>query len=87
MKIRDGYIKCKTFDSWVVIATGAARGNNNMMLKMNETASDIWDGIEAGKTEDEIVSGIVSEYDITEEAARKHVLAVIEKLREAEILE
>lgn len=87
MKIRDGYIKCKTFDSWVVVAADGAKEKNNMMIRLNETASEIWDGIAAGKTAEDIADGFVSEYGITKEKALDSIKSLTDKLNEAGILE
>ncbi len=54
MKIKEGFILRKVAGKYVVVATGDATKSFHGMVKLNETAKNIWQGLSAGKTVDEI---------------------------------
>lgn len=87
MKIKKGFVKCKATDHWVVVSTGELSKTFSAMIQLNDTASEIWDGIEKGLSAEEITSLFVSEYGISEEKARESVDRIIVQMTESGILE
>ncbi len=73
MKIKDGFVVRDIMGQCVVVATGEASQDFSGMIKLNETGKDIWEGVASGKSEDEIVDFIVSEYDVEENRAKDSV--------------
>lgn len=73
MKIKDGFVIRDIMGQTVVVSTGEASETFSGMIKLNETGKDIWEGVAAGKSEQEIVDFIVSEYDVDEERAKNSV--------------
>ena len=45
--------------------------DSSYYFSLNETGTRIWRGLEDGLTEDEIVDGIVAEWDVTREEATR----------------
>lgn len=54
MKVKEGFILRKVAGKYVVVATGDATKSFHGMVKLNETAKNIWQGLSDGKTVDEI---------------------------------
>jgi hypothetical protein len=62
----------------VPMKTGPAR--LDALYTLNETAAFIWDSITPGITRDELVSRLVTHYDVPEDVARLDVQRVLERL-------
>ena len=73
MKIKDGFVVRDIMGQCVVVATGEASEDFAGMIKLNDTGKIIWEGVADGKSQDEIVECIVSEYDVEEERAKSSV--------------
>ena len=80
MKIKEGYVIRQVMGNYVVIATGEESRNFHGMVKLNETAANIWTYISEGKGEDEIVAAMMEEYEVEEEKLRADVRKTIEIL-------
>ena len=80
MKIKEGYVIRQVMGNHVVIATGEESRNFHGMVKLNETAANIWAYISEGKSEDEIVATMMSEYEVEEKQLRADVRKTIETL-------
>ena len=57
------------------------------MITINEIGKDIFDFLKEEHSEDEVVSYILSNYEVTEEKAREDVHEFIEKLIQKGIVE
>jgi hypothetical protein len=87
MKIKKGFVKRKIGSRFVVVTTGALSKVNNIIIEMNDTSNDIWDLIEQNKSIDEIAQELVKKYGIPFEKAKDDVTVLIEKMKEAGVLE
>ncbi len=63
MKIKEGFIIRKVAGKYVVVATGEASKSFHGMVKLNETAKNIWEGLADGKTVDEITESLAKQSD------------------------
>ena len=85
MKVKQGFVKNKLADNYVVVATGDAAASSksqDLIIKLNETASIIWDYVCQGLSHDEIVNVLTHDYDVTEEKASKDVSEVISAMHD-----
>ena len=80
MKIKEGYVIRQVMGNYVVIATGEESRNFHGMVKLNDTAANIWNYIAEGKGEDEIVAAMLEEYEVDEAKLRDDVKKTIEIL-------
>ncbi len=87
MKIKDGFVIRKVMGSHVVIALGEASRDFHGMIKLNDTAAEIWGYISEGKNIDEIVVSMLEKYEIGEEKLREDVEKVISTLSEQGFIE
>ena len=66
MKIKEGMIVRHVMDTDIVIdVTGGFSG----VMKLNATSLEIWNGIAAGKSVQEIALVLTEQYEVTEEKA------------------
>lgn len=67
-----------------VFIVDAARSE---LRELNGTASAVWEGLAAGRGEDAIIAGLVSEFEVGEREARADLRSFIVELGEAGLLE
>ena len=86
MKIKNIYELKKVVNQYLVIRVEDALVLDNM-IPINEIGKDIFDFLKEEHSEDEVVSYILSNYEVTEEKAREDVHEFIEKLIQKGIVE
>ena len=86
MKIKNIYELKKVVNQYLVIRVEDALVLDNMITS-NEIGKDIFDFLKEEHSEDEVVSYILSNYEVTEEKAREDVHEFIEKLIQKGIVE
>ena len=82
MQIKNGVVLREIAGNYIVVSTGETGG----MVSLTESAASLFKRLLKGATEDELVSALLSEYDIDETVAKEDVKAFIEKLKEAKLL-
>ena len=83
MKIKQGFVLREIAGQYMVIATGEASKTFHGMIKLNESGKDIYEGVEAGLNEEQIVLKMMEKYDdASEELIRKDVNKVINVMKE-----
>ncbi len=87
MKLNENYILKTIAGMSVVVPVGDAINNIQGMITLNGPAEIIWKALENGKTYDEIVAEIKSEYDAPEDVIKKDLDAFLEKLKNYKIME
>lgn len=86
MKIKKGFLKRKIGGKYLVVATQRQEAGS-MFIELNETSSDIWDGVAKGLDESAIANALVKKYGITQEKAEADVNSVLTQMREAGVME
>ena len=86
MRIKDGFVLRDVADQTVVIATGDASKSFHGMIKLNATGRDIWKGLEAGLSDEEIAQQLTAKYEVDDVRARQDVQAFVEQARQAGFL-
>ena len=87
MKIKNGFVVREIAGQSIVVALGEASKVFNGMIKLNETGRVIWDALAEGSSVEEIVSALLSEYDVDRKTAEADVEGFVKTLAEANILE
>ena len=87
MKIRDGFILSEVAGTFVIITAGNADLDFIGVITVNEVGALIWKGVEAGKTKDEIVDKILSEYDVQRDTASADCDEFLQQLISKNIIE
>ena len=82
MRIKEGFVIREVAGQIMVIATGEASKDFHGMIKLNATGRDIWEGLQAGLSEDEIAGKLQEKYQIEESEAKADTLAFLNKMEE-----
>ena len=81
MKLKDGFVLRSVAGETVVVPTGGDL-NLNMMITLNDTGKFLWERLEKGAEEAELVAALLQEYDVDKETAEAHVAQFVKKLNE-----
>jgi hypothetical protein len=88
MKIKDGFILRDIAGTTYVVAVGARSKSFKGMVTLNETGKFIWQILEKGATKDDIVEGILAEFEgVDRSTVENDVTTFISKLERDNILE
>lgn len=87
MKIKEGFIKRKIGNKFLVVTAGELSKELNIMIELNETSSDIWDGVANNLDENDIAQGLVEKYGIGFEKAISDVKSIVNQMTQAGVFE
>lgn len=87
MKIKKGFILRKVGEQNVVVAVGAASRSFNGIIRLNDSGRYLWEKLQAGITEQELLQAMLNDFDIDESTASADISAFIAKLEGAGLLE
>lgn len=87
MRIKNGFMLRKLAGQSVVVPLGARVVEFNGIMTLSESGALLWQKLQDGATEDELVQEILSNYNIDENTARTDVKAFIESMSARNILE
>ena len=88
MKTRTGVVLLEIKDTFLLVSDREARKHCRYVQEINDAGAVIWQGISEGRSENEIIDGIMSAYDITDRTTvQRDINAFAGKLREAGYLE
>lgn len=87
MKIKDGFVLREVAGQAVVIAVGEASKTFHGMINLNGTGKRIWEGVEQGKSEEEIAKSLQEDYEVDYEKALHDTKNMIVKMRDAGVIE
>lgn len=86
MRIKKGYVLREVAGSTVVVNVGGDL-NFNGIIRLNETASFLWNLLEKEVNFEELLSTLITEYEIDTNTAKKDITQLILQLEDAGILE
>lgn len=87
MKIKEGFVLHHIMGKPMVVAVGEASRDFHGIIKLNDSASDLWEWLIEGAEQDELVRRLCEQYDVEEQTAADDVARFIDKLRAEGILE
>ncbi len=87
MKIKDGFVIRRVMGNYVVVATGEASRDFHGMIKLNDTAAEIWESISKGMSEDEIASSMLEKYEVDGEKLRADIAKTVNTFKEQGFIE
>lgn len=82
MRIKDGFVLREVAGQIMVIATGEASKDFHGMIRLNSTGKDIWQGLQEGMSEEEMIEKLRTKYEIDEESAKQDVKEFLAKMAE-----
>lgn len=87
MKIKKGFVLRRVLDEAIVIASGEVSKSFHGMVKLNDSAADIWEWIAAGCEETEVVSRLAEKYELDEKKAAADVESMVSQMVDAGLIE
>ena len=88
MKIKSGFVIQKVGGSYLAVATGDRAREFRALVRLNGTGAFLWNALSgADKTDEDLLSAILSEYDVAEDVAKRDIEAFKKTLLEAGILD
>lgn len=86
MRINKEFVLREIAGDYIIIPTGATVLEFNGLITVNEVGVTIWNMLQEEVTMDELVQGVLAEYEVEEEVARKDIQEFLDKLVEGGIL-
>ena len=86
MKIKKELVKRDIAGDIILVPVGKTVYDSNGLFILNELGAFLWDRLEEAQSEDELLTAILNEYEVTEEVAAKDLRAFLDKLRDMGIL-
>ena len=86
MKIKDGFMLRNGGGRYVVVAVGKAAEEFNGLITLNESGAYLWGQLAEGCTYDDLLNGMLKEYDVTEMTARAGIDQFLQTARGAGII-
>ncbi len=87
MKIKKELVKRDIAGDILLVPVGKTVYESNGLFILNEVGAFLWDRLETADTEEDLLTALLEEYEITEVIARKDVQEFLGKLRQLDILE
>ena len=81
MKLNKEYILRQIAGMWALLPTGQTARTFNGFIKINAVGAFVWQGLEKGKTAEDLIQHLADTYGITTERASADVGTFIEQLR------
>ena len=86
MKISKEFILREIAGNYIVVPFGENAISFKAMITLNKTGAFLWRQLEEERTEEELLSTMLKEYDIDSKIAKADIQQFIEKLQTAGIL-
>lgn len=87
MKFKGQFALRNMGDFSVVVAVGECVKDYNCMITLNQSGTVLWQALQNGADENELVNGLLKEYDVSKEIAKKDVENFLNTLKKANIIE
>jgi hypothetical protein len=87
MKIKDNLILREIAGSWIIVPVAEMVVEFNGLMNLNETGAFLWKKLAEGAEINDLVAGLLSEYEVDEETARADVQEFISQLQEKGLLQ
>ena len=80
MRINKVFVLREIAGDYIIIPTGKTVLEFNGLITVNEVGVSLWNMLQNEVTEDDLVKGILDEYDVEEEVAREDIREFINNL-------
>ena len=86
MRIDKEFVIREIAGDYIIIPTGKTVLEFNGLITVNEVGVTLWNMLQEEVTFDQLVQGILAEYDVEEEVAREDIREFLDKLAKDGIL-
>lgn len=87
MKLKDGFLLKTVAGSKIVVPIGEQSSAFNGIITLSGSAAFLWEKLQIGATEEELLDALLSEYRVDRDYAAADLKRFIEKLHTAGMLE
>lgn len=87
MKIKAGYLLRDIAGQTIVVPIGAEAIKFNGIVTLNKTGKVLWNALLSEQSMDGLVQVLLNQFEVDETTALTDVLAFVEKLKKANLLE
>lgn len=86
MKINKEYVLREIAGDYIIIPIGSTALEFNGLITVNEVGVTLWKMLQEEVTLDDLVQGVLAEYDVSEEVAREDIQEFLDELVKGGIL-
>lgn len=86
MRVEKEFVLREIAGDYIIIPTGKTVLEFNGLLTVNEVGVSLWKMLQKEVTLEELVQGILEEYDVDEAVAREDIMEFLDRLYEGGIL-
>lgn len=86
MKIDKNFVLREIAGEYIIIPTGRTALKFNGLITVNEVGMELWKMLQEDVTFDDLLNGILEEYDVDENAAREDIQEFLDRLVKGGIL-
>lgn len=86
MQIKKEFVKRNIAGDVILVPIGSATAEIKGLITLNEAAELIWDALPEANSVADLVKAITDVYDVDDATAEQDVSALLEKLRELDII-
>lgn len=86
MKIDKNFVLREIAGEYIIIPTGQTALEFNGLITVNEVGMELWKMLQEDVTFDDLLNGILEEYDVDENAAREDIQEFLDRLVKGGIL-
>ena len=87
MQIKKEFVLREIAGEYIIIPTGSTALEFNGLITVNEIGVLLWKMLQEKVSLDQLVAGVLAEYDVEEDVAREDIQEFLDKLQESGILE
>lgn len=87
MKIHGEYILREVVGEYVLVPVGDTALQFNGIISLNEVGACIWKQLQQNRSEEEILSAVLEEFDVSEEEAKQDLDEFLQRLQDAKLLQ
>ncbi len=86
MKIDKNFVLREIAGEYIIVPTGRTALEFNGLITVNEVGMELWKMLQKDVTFDDLLNGILEEYDVDENAAREDIQEFLDRLVKGGIL-
>lgn len=86
MRVKKDFILREIAGDYIIIPTGKTALEFNGLITVNEVGASLWNMLQKEMTLEDLVKGILEEYDVEESVAREDIQEFLEALVKGGIL-
>jgi len=87
MKFKGQFALRNMGDFSAVVAVGECVKDYNCIITLNQSGTILWQALQNGENEKDLIKTLLNEYDVSEEIAKKDVEEFLNTLKKANIIE